>query len=51
MVLFTVFMQGVALGIVRVYVPDIEPQAFRTVFAIQWAVGLTVVIAFAVAPE
>jgi hypothetical protein len=44
-------MQGLALGIIRIFVPDIKEQAFRTVFAIQWPVGALVIIAFAIAPE
>jgi hypothetical protein len=44
-------MQGLALGIVRIFVPNIKEQAFRNVFAIQWAVGGVLVIAFALAPE
>jgi MFS family permease len=51
LVLFTVLMQGVALGIIRALVPNVEPQAFRDVFAMQWAVGGIVMIAFALAPE
>ncbi|KAK5108279.1 hypothetical protein LTR62_008594 [Meristemomyces frigidus] len=51
LVLFTIFMQGVALGIIRIFVPNIEPVAFRTVFAIQWAVGGLLIVAFALAPE
>lgn len=44
-------MQGVALGIIRVFVPNIAPKAFRTVFAIQWAVGGLAILAFVFAPE
>jgi hypothetical protein len=44
-------MQGAALGIIRSFVPNIAQQAFRDVFAIQWAVGLILIIAFAVTPE
>lgn len=51
LVLFTVLMQGVALGVIRALVPNINPQAFRDVFAMQWAVGAIVMIAFALAPE
>lgn len=50
-VLATVFMQGVALGIIRSFVPDIDPTAFRIVFAIQWAFGILVTAAFAITPE
>jgi hypothetical protein len=44
-------MQGAALGIIRSFVPNIAQQAFRDVFAIQWAVGLILILAFAVTPE
>jgi hypothetical protein len=44
-------MQGVALGIVRSFVPNVAEQAFRDVFAIQWAVGFLLVLAFIVTPE
>ncbi|KAH7389117.1 general substrate transporter [Cadophora sp. MPI-SDFR-AT-0126] len=47
LVLFTVFMQGVALGIIRTFVPNIHPIAFRHVFAIQWAFGGLLMIVFA----
>lgn len=50
-VLFTVIMYTIALGIVRAFVPDITPHSFRTVFAIQWALGGLSAIAFAVVPE
>jgi hypothetical protein len=32
-------------------VPNIQEQAFRNVFAIQWAVGGIAVMAFALTPE
>lgn len=51
LVLFTVLMQGVALGVIRIYVPDIAPSAFRTVFAIQWAVGGLSIVAWIFTPE
>jgi hypothetical protein len=44
-------MQGVALGIIRSFVPNVAQQAFRNVFAIQWAVGFILILAFAVTPE
>ncbi|KAJ0329938.1 hypothetical protein COL5a_003767 [Colletotrichum fioriniae] len=43
--------EGLALGVIRIFVPDIREQAFRTVIAIQWAVGGLAVITWAVAPE
>ncbi|KAL2800974.1 general substrate transporter [Aspergillus keveii] len=51
LVLFIVFMQGVALGVVRIFVPNMDEQAFRNVFAIQWAVGGIFAIACLLAPE
>lgn len=51
LVLFVVFMQGVGLGLVRIFVPYTETQAFRNVFAIQWAVGALTFVGFALAPE
>ncbi|RDW80047.1 hypothetical protein BP6252_04685 [Coleophoma cylindrospora] len=51
LVMFTVFMQGLALGIIRIFVPSIQEIAFRHVFAIQWAVGGLATLAFALAPE
>jgi hypothetical protein len=50
-VLFIVFMQGVALGVVRIFVPNMDEKAFRNVFAIQWAVGGIFAIACLLAPE
>ncbi|KAL3477573.1 general substrate transporter [Aspergillus californicus] len=51
LVLFIVFMQGLAMGIVRIFVPYTDEQAFRNVFAIQWAVGGIFTIACLLAPE
>ncbi|KAJ5974415.1 hypothetical protein N7481_011625 [Penicillium waksmanii] len=51
MVVFILIMQAVAMGVIRIFVPDITEKAFRTVFAIQWAVGGIVTIAYAIAPE
>jgi MFS family permease len=51
LVLFVVFMQGLGLGLVRIFVPYTETQAFRNVFAIQWAVGFLAFIEFALTPE
>lgn len=50
-VIFVLLTQGLALGVIRIFVPDIREQAFRTVIAIQWAVGGLAVITWAVAPE
>ncbi|KAH8652630.1 general substrate transporter [Tricladium varicosporioides] len=51
LVMFTVFMQGVALGIIRSFVPNIKEQAFRNVIAIQWPIGAISMVAFALVPE
>jgi hypothetical protein len=48
---FIVAMQTVGLGVVRAFVPDIRPSAFRTIFALQWVVGGLPIIAFFLAPE
>lgn len=44
-------MQGLALGVVRIFVPNVHEQAFRNVFATQWAVGGVALICFALIPE
>jgi hypothetical protein len=44
-------MQGLALGVIRIFVPNIAEKAFRTVFAIQWAVGGLAIVAFILTPE
>ncbi|KAJ5937541.1 hypothetical protein N7454_003883 [Penicillium verhagenii] len=51
LVLFVVFMQGLGLGIVRIFVPYTDEQAFRNVFAVQWGVGFIALVAFSLAPE
>ncbi|KAJ5660001.1 hypothetical protein N7507_006452 [Penicillium longicatenatum] len=51
LVLFYVFMMAVGLAVIRIYVPQMAPQAFRTVFAIQWAVAGINALAFAATPE
>jgi MFS family permease len=51
LVLFYVFMLGLGLGIVRIFVPNIKEQAFRNVLAIQWVVAGIALVAFALAPE
>ena len=51
LVLCYIFMLGLGLAVVRIFVPDVEEQAFRDVFALQWIVGGLAVIAFALAPE
>ncbi|KAL2784703.1 general substrate transporter [Aspergillus keveii] len=51
MVVFILVMQGVAMGVIRVFVPDMAPSAFRTVLGIQWGVGGLVALAFLFAPE
>jgi SP family general alpha glucoside:H+ symporter-like MFS transporter len=39
LVFFTVLMQGTALGVIRGFVPDMAPRAWKMVFAIQWIVA------------
>ncbi|KAF7525200.1 hypothetical protein G7054_g11166 [Neopestalotiopsis clavispora] len=51
LVVFVLFTQGAALGVVRSFVPDIDDSSFRMVFAIQWIVGGISLVAWAVAPE
>ncbi|KAF4826698.1 MFS transporter fmqE [Colletotrichum tropicale] len=51
LVVFVIFSQGLALAMVRLFVPDIREQAFRTVIAIQWGVGGLALLAWAAAPE
>lgn len=51
LVIFILFMQGVAMGIIRVFVPNMAEHAFRVVFAIQFGVAGLAIIAYAVAPE
>ncbi|KAH6974144.1 general substrate transporter [Ilyonectria sp. MPI-CAGE-AT-0026] len=50
-VLFTVAMFALALGVVRAFVPNITVSAFRTVFALQWAVGGLATLLFLLVPE
>lgn len=51
LVIFILIMQALAMGVIRIFVPDVSEHSFRTVFAIQWGVGALVAIAFALAPE
>ncbi|KAH8600727.1 general substrate transporter [Bisporella sp. PMI_857] len=51
LVLFTVLMQGMALGVIRAFVPNIAESSFRIVLALQWAVGGILMLAFALVPE
>lgn len=46
LVFFTVVMQGTSLGIVRAFVPKLDPSAWKTVFALQWLVGGLPLLAF-----
>ncbi|PMD44964.1 MFS general substrate transporter [Hyaloscypha variabilis F] len=48
---FVVVMQAMGLGVVRAFVPDLRPLAFRTAFALQWLVGGLPMIAFFLVPE
>ncbi|KAJ5140471.1 hypothetical protein N7448_003879 [Penicillium atrosanguineum] len=38
LVIFILIMQALAMGVIRIFVPNVAPHAFRTVFAIQWGV-------------
>jgi hypothetical protein len=51
LIIFIVTIQGLALGIVRILVPDVRERAFRIAFAIQWVVGGLALVAWATAPE
>ncbi|KAL6415846.1 MFS sugar transporter [Ilyonectria robusta] len=44
-------MFALALGVVRAFVPNITVSAFRTVFALQWAVGGLATLLFLLVPE
>jgi SP family general alpha glucoside:H+ symporter-like MFS transporter len=44
-------MQGTSLGIVRAFVPNPNPIAWKIVFAIQWAFAVLVLVAALVVPE
>ncbi|RDW69283.1 MFS general substrate transporter-53 [Coleophoma cylindrospora] len=50
-VLFTFFMQAVGLICIRMFVPNINPSAFRYVFAIQWTWPIFTGILFVFVPE
>ncbi|PYH85288.1 putative MFS sugar transporter [Aspergillus uvarum CBS 121591] len=50
LVLFTVAMQGTALGIIRAMVPNKAPVAWKIVFAIQWPVAVLLFLALLI-PE
>ncbi|KAJ5727086.1 hypothetical protein N7493_004906 [Penicillium malachiteum] len=51
LVMFILFMQGVAMGVIRSFVPNMAESAFRNVFAIQFGVAGLTIIAYALAPE
>jgi hypothetical protein len=44
-------MQGLALGVIRVFVSTVVEKAFRSVIAIQRAVGALLTFAFLFVPE
>ncbi|KAH2669457.1 hypothetical protein KXV92_000974 [Aspergillus fumigatus] len=50
-VFFGVAMQGVSLGIVRAFILDMRPLAWKIVFGIQWAFATLVLIAAFLVPE
>jgi hypothetical protein len=51
LVLFTVLMHGLALGVIWIFVPNVQEKAFRLVITIQWAVGPLLMLAFLFVPE
>jgi hypothetical protein len=51
LVVFVILTQAIALGVIRSLVPNLDQSAFRTVFAVQWAVGGVAAIAWAAVPE
>lgn len=50
-VLFMVLMQAVGLVTIRVYIENISPYAFRTVFALQWIWPIAAGLTFTFMPE
>jgi MFS family permease len=50
-ILFMFFMQAIGLVVVRLFVPNLTPAAFRTVFAVQWAWPITTGLLFVFLPE
>jgi SP family general alpha glucoside:H+ symporter-like MFS transporter len=50
-VFFGVAMQGVSLGIVRAFILDMRPLAWKIVFGIQWVFAGLVLIAAFLVPE
>ncbi|KAJ4355271.1 hypothetical protein N0V95_003101 [Ascochyta clinopodiicola] len=50
-VLFMVLMQAIGLVTIRVYIGNISPSAFRTVFALQWIWPVAAGLAFTAMPE
>lgn len=44
-------MQGVALGVIRAFVPNIAETSFRIAFALQWVVGGLLMLSFFFVPE
>ncbi|KAH6676746.1 general substrate transporter [Halenospora varia] len=50
-VLFMFFMQAMGLVVVRMYVPNLTPQSWKHVFAIQWVWPIATGILFTLMPE
>ncbi|KAH7306132.1 hypothetical protein BKA65DRAFT_559977 [Rhexocercosporidium sp. MPI-PUGE-AT-0058] len=50
-VLFVFFMQAIGLVVVRMFVPNITPKGFQTVFAIQWVWPILTSLLFIFMPE
>ncbi|KAH8669049.1 general substrate transporter [Xylariales sp. PMI_506] len=51
MVIFAILTMCLGLGVVRAFVPNVAEQAFRNVFAIQWAVGIPATLGAMFIPE
>ncbi|KAL2810243.1 putative MFS sugar transporter [Aspergillus granulosus] len=51
LVFFGVIMQGVSLGMVRAFVPNSKPIAWKVVFGIQWVFACLAIVAALVVPE
>jgi SP family general alpha glucoside:H+ symporter-like MFS transporter len=50
-VFFAVTIQGVSLGMVRAFVPNVHPIAWKIVFSIQWVFAVLVFVLSLVVPE
>jgi MFS family permease len=50
-VLFMVLMQAIGLVTIRVYIQNMSPSAFRTIFALQWIWPVSAGLFFIIVPE